>query len=136
MKLLQIIFLLLFLLINVSAIDFKEVRIIKLKKDVQKKILVSYGSNTKLFQFRWTLYKNNALVLFRSYDKIVAQNILYTSYKNRFFRQELKSRGANLYNVPYILVKFKEFDYETREAIFELFLSDNDGQINLKYLKD
>ena len=62
------------------TLDFKQTTIIKLKKDEQKKFLVKYENFVKLFEFRWTLYKNNGLVIHRSYDKIVAQNILYTKY--------------------------------------------------------
>lgn len=122
------------LLINISyANEFRDVKLITLKKDEQKKILVKYGEIEKLFKFSWTLYKNGGLVLFRSYDKIVAQNILYLRGKNRSFRQELKPRGTN-FNVPNILVKFKEFNFETNEASFELFLSDKSEQVFLKYL--
>lgn len=130
---LQVIFLLGIFLAPLNAVEFKEVKIIKLKKDEQKKILVSYGKYTKLFTLRWTLYKNNGLVIFHSYDKYVFQNILYLRYKNRFFKQELKSRGSDVYATPYLLVKFKEFNYETREAVFELLLSDSNAQISLKY---
>ncbi len=43
--------------------------------------------------------------------------------KNRNFRLELKPRGGgSRFNAPYVLVKFKEFNYESREATFELFL--------------
>ena len=132
---LQVIFLFGFLVNSCAALEFKEVKIIKLKKDEEKKILVKYATNTKLFTLRWTLYKNNGLVVFHSYDKYVFQNVLYKRYKNRFFKQELKSRGGDIYNTPYLLVKFKEFNYETREATFELLLSDSKAQINLKYLK-
>ena len=112
--------------------DFKDIRAVSLKKDEEKKILVKYDSNEKLFKFRWTLYQNSGLVIHRSYDGVVAQNMLYLRNKNRSFRLELKSRGADFYNVPYLLVKFKEFDYDKKEAKFELFLSDNKMQIGLE----
>jgi len=83
----------------------------------------------KLFKFSWTLYTNGGLVVFRSYDKIVAQNVLYLSHQNQSFRFDLKTRGADSYNVPYILMKFKEFDRKTNEAKFELMLSDKKKQI-------
>ena len=125
-------FLLLTLLFSgVEANNFKDIREISLKKDEQKKILVKYDSNEKLFKFRWTLYKNGGLVIHRSYDGVVAQNILYLRHKNRSFRLELKPRGADFYNVPYILVKFKEFEIQKKEAKFELFLSDDKMQIEL-----
>jgi len=106
-----------------------------LKKDELKKILVKYDGKEKLLKFRWTLYKNGGLVIFRSYDRIVAQNVLYLRHKNQSFRLELKTRGTDFYNVPYVLVKFKEFKYDTKEAVFELLLSDSSMKIALKYLK-
>ena len=118
-----------------SANEFRDIRKISLKKDEIKKIVVKYDGFEKLFKFRWTLYKNNALVVFHSYDQIVAQNILYSRYKNRSFVVELKPKGRDFYNVPYLLVKFKEFDSRKKEAVFELFLSDEMEQIVLKYLK-
>ncbi len=121
---------------SVGANDFRDTREVSLQKDEQKKILVKYDSNERLFKFRWTLYKNGGLVIHRSYDGVVAQNILYLRNKNRSFRLELKPRGADFYNVPYVLVKFKEFDNEKKKAKFELFLSDSKMQIELQDLKN
>ena len=135
-QLLQVIFFLSIFLNSAHAIEFKEVKIIKLKKDDEKKILVNYGTFSKLFTLRWTLYKNGGLVVFHSYDKFVFQNMLYLKYKNKFFKQELKSRGASYYITPYLLVKFKEFNYETREASFEILLSDRKTGITLDYLEN
>jgi len=133
-KIIRILFLLLSSFSLSLAVEFKDIREVTLKKDEVKKILVSYGSGEKLFKFRWTLFKNGGLVIFRSYDKIVAQNILYKRYKNQSFRQELRTRGADFYNVPYLLVRFKEFKFDTKEAVIELLLSDASATINLKYL--
>jgi len=131
------VFLLLVLLSSSSfAIDFRDMFEISLKKDEQKKILVKYGKVEKLFKFRWTLYANGGLVIFRSYDKIVAQNVLYLRYKNASFKFDLKPKGADFYEVPYILVKFKEFDYETNKAHFELFISDKKMQIIIENLEN
>ena len=106
-----------------------------LKKDELKKILVKYDGKERLLKFRWTLYKNGGLVVFRSYDKIVAQNVLYLRHKNQSFRLKLKTPGADFYNLPYVLVRFKEFKHDTNEAVFELLLSDGSMTISLKYLK-
>ena len=119
----------------VFASEVVEKREILLKKDVQKKILVKYDDKKRLFKFRWTLYKNGGLVIFRSYDKIVAQNILYLRHENQSFRVELKTRGADIYDVPYLLVRFKEFKQDTKEALFELLLFDSKKQISLEELK-
>lgn len=119
----------------VFASEVVERREILLKKDVQKEILVKYDDKKRLFKFRWTLYKNGGLVIFRSYDKIVAQNILYLRHENQSFRVELKTRGADFYGVPYLLVRFKEFKQDTKEALFELLLFDDKKQISLEELK-
>jgi hypothetical protein len=118
------------------ANEYRDIKKISLQKDEQKKILVKYDAHERLFKFRWTLYKNGGLVIFRSYDRKVAQNILYLNGKNQSFKLELKARGADYYQVPYILVKFKNFDYETNKAEFELFLSDDKMQLELQELKN
>jgi len=124
----------LFLNSNTFAIDFKDMQEISLKKDEQKKILVKYGRIEKLFKFSWTLYINGGLVVFKSFDKIVSQNVLYLRYSNNSFRFNLKPKESPIVEAPYILVKFKEFNYETNEAQFELFISDRKMQILLEYL--
>ncbi len=127
-----------FVVLSVSATfanDFKDIKKIALKKDEQKKILVKYDTYKKLFIFRWTLYKNDGLVIHRKYDGIVGQNILYLNHQNQSFRFDLKPRGADAYNVPYMLVKFKKFDFKKQKALFELFVSDKQNQIEIEYLK-
>ena len=131
---LQVFILLLSLNSNTFAIDFKDMEEISLKKDEQKKILVKYGRVEKLFKFSWTLYVNGGLVIFKSYDKIVSQNVLYLRYSNNSFKFDLKPKESTIAEAPYILVKFKEFDYEKNEAQFELFISDRKMQILLEYL--
>ncbi len=120
---------------TISANDFAQKLEISLKKDEQKKILVKYDSIEKLFKLRWTLYHNNGLVVLRSYDKIVAQNVLYLRGKNQSFLLELSPSGRDYYNPPYFLVKFKDFNYEKKEAIFEIFLSDKNLQIEFEELQ-
>jgi len=118
------------------ANNFKEVFKISLKKDEQKKILVKYDNKERLFKFRWTLYKNDGLVTFHSYDKMVAQNILYLNHKNQSVRVILRNDGENFYTPPYFLLKFKEFNQKKSEAKFELYLYDKEMQIKLKFLKN
>ena len=136
MKFLIGIFIIFLLFSSVSeALDVKDRRKVSLKKDEQTRILVKYGAYKRLFTFRWTLYQNEGLVILRSYDKKVAQNILYLNSINQNFKLFLKAKGADNYNVPYFLVKFKEFNTKKHEAVFEIFLSDLQDQIRLKYLK-
>lgn len=119
----------------VFAIDFRYTEDISLKKDEQKKILVKYGQYTKLFKFRWTLFKNEGLVILRSYDTIVAQNILYIRKNNQSFRLPLKPSLGHSYIAPYFLIKFIQFDYEKHEAIFTLMLRDDEYEVQLEEIK-
>lgn len=119
----------------IFASDYREIKEIVLKKDEQKKILVKYADKEKLFKFRWTLYKNGGLVVFRSYDRIVAQHMLYLRHENQSFRVELMPKGADYNNAAYLLVKFKEFKQESKEVVFEIFLFDGKGQVLLEDLK-
>ncbi len=126
-----------FLIFNITALsanNFSEPKVIKLKKDEQKKILVKYNQKEKLFKFRWTLFANSALVVFRSYDKIVAQNVLYLREKNKSFKFYLTPNNRSFADGPYVLVRFKEFDAQAGEAVFELLLSDKKSQISLEDL--
>lgn len=120
----------------IFASDYREIKEISLKKDEQKKILVKYADKEKLFKFRWTLYKNGGLVVFRSYDRIVAQHMLYLRHENQSFRVELMPKGADYNSAAYLLVKFKEFKQESKEAVFEIFLFDGKGQVLLEDLKN
>jgi hypothetical protein len=116
--------------------EYRYSKQISLQKDSQKKILVKYGKFTRLFTFRWTLYINDTLIVFHSYDREVAQTVLRRNHTNQSFRVELMPRGAHVYNVPTLLVKFKEFDYTKNEAVFGIFLSDKKNLIELRYLDE
>ncbi len=116
--------------------DFREVFKISLKKDEPKKILVKYANREKLFKFRWTLYKNEGLVVLSSYDTFVKQHVLYLNHTNQSFRTELRGRGEKLFTPPYFLLKFKAFDAKKDKAKFELYLYDSELEIKLRFLKN
>ncbi len=132
----RILLVLLFFNSAVFANNYVLVKEISLKKDEQKKILVKYEQEKRLFKFSWTLYINDGLVIHRSYDRIVAQNILYLNGINQSFKVELVTRGASYYEPPCMLVKFKKFDSKKNEAVFQIFLSDRNREILLKFLKN
>ncbi len=135
MKLFISFLILFFVISSLFANDFRSVRKVSLKKDEFVQIWIKYANKKKLFKLRWTLYVNKGLVIHKSYAKIVSQHILYLNHTNQSIREELKPRGADFYNVPYLLLKFKEFNLEKNEADFEIYLSDERMQINMKYMK-
>jgi hypothetical protein len=117
------------------ANQFADMEKISLKKDEITKIFVKYASYERVFKFRWTLYKNEGLVMFSSYDKDVSQHILYLNNTNQSFKILLKPRGADFYQPPYFLVLFKDFDFKKHKANFEVFLSDKRHQLEVRYSK-
>jgi len=119
-----------------QANEYRYVETIKLSKDEHKKFLVKYDKSEKLFKFRWTLYTNGGIVILRSYDRIVAQHMLFLRQKRRSFRVDLKPKGEGFKNLPYVLIKFIEYDFDINKAVFKLFLSDKDLKVGLEHLED
>ena len=117
------------------ANDLIKVREWQLAKDEIKRVLVKYASTERLFMIRWTLYKNEGLVLFSAYDQIVSQHILYANHSNQSLRVELIPRGARTAIVPYLLVKFEAFDFAKHKAKLSLWLYDKNQEVFLKYLR-
>ncbi|MDQ7042497.1 MAG: hypothetical protein Q9M34_03095 [Sulfurimonas sp.] len=120
---------------TLCAIEFTDMYEISLKKDESTKFLVKYNNYIREFKFRWTLYVNEGLVIFHSYDAKMSQNILYLNTTNQSFKVFLKQSSSANYEAPYLLVKFKEFDLKKNRAKFEVFLSDKKSQIKLEKIK-
>lgn len=117
---------------TLDAIEFTDMYEISAKKDESTKFLVNYSTYVREFKFRWTLYVNEGLVLFHSYDAKLGQKILYLNTTNQSFKVFLKQQNNGRYEAPYLLVKFKEFDFKENRAKFEVFLSDKKSQIKLE----
>ena len=131
---LQKLFVLFFLFGALFGNELLKVKEYRLKKDETKKILVKYASSEKLLTFRWTLYKNDALVVFSSFDQIVSQHLLYKNHTNQTLRVELVARGAHEYVEPYLIIRFDDFDFAEHKAKISLWLYDKRQEIYLKYL--
>lgn len=108
---------------------------IGLKKDKTEKILVKYGSISKLLKFRWTLYSNQRLALFKSYDEEVSQYIMGLNNNQNAIKFDLTSKSVGLNILPYMILQFQKFNNITRKAVFWLYLFDNANMITVKFLK-
>ncbi len=130
-------FLILCVALHVSfAQEWKTTKSISLKKDTLERLLVKSDASQRLLEFRWTLYANDNLIVLRNFDDIVTQHVLKLNHINQSFRIELLSPTAYKIKVPYILIKFTDFDYKKNESQFEIFLQDTEEEIQLEYLKD
>ena len=120
---------------TLGATEFADMYEISVKKDESTKFLVKYNNYIREFTFRWTLYVNDGLVMFHSYDAKLAQNIPYLNTTNQSFKVFLKPKSSASYEAPYLLVKFKEFDFEKNRVKFEVFLSDKKALIKLEKIE-
>ena len=128
------ILLVLALLVVNAAAQFREVQEIRLKKDAVEKIMVVQEETEALLAFRWTLYQNGGLVIHRLYDGFNAQYVLKLNHNNQSFRVDIDKRGIRPKTFTYIVIKFKAFDFEKGEAVFELLLRDEAKKVRLDYL--
>lgn len=91
--------------------------IIYLKKDYFATYKMKYQGVEHKLKFRFTLYKNQGIVMLYNYDKFPYQNILYKGEQDSF-----KHNIVDFYSPinPYFLVVFK--NYSKKIAKFEFLI--------------
>ncbi len=114
---------------------WREHKEIALKKDQFERMVIKSDVGDRIFEFRWTLYSNTVLVVHSRFDGIVAQHLLKRNHTNQSFRLELLPRKAHKIKVPFLLVRFNDFDLEKREAHMGIYVKDDDEEIKWEYLK-
>lgn len=127
-------FLLVLLLWGMARADYRHVRELRLKKDEVEKVMIIKEGSERLLTFRWTLYHNGGLVIHRSFDGFNSQNVLRLNHTNQSIRIEVDMSGRSPKAFSFIVIKFKAFDFERREAVFDLMLRDDDEKVLLEYL--
>jgi hypothetical protein len=81
--------------------------IIYLKKDYPVIYKIYYNGGVYTLKFRWTLYKNDGLVMLYNYEKFPYQNILYKNYQLNGFKKFITKN--NLPTDPYFMIYFRDF---------------------------
>lgn len=109
--------LLIFIVFNINAQFLGEV---ELNKDEIKYLDIFIGNNKKTLSFRWTLYKDNGLVMHIKYDNLPHQNILYKNNANSY-KIILNTLNSSYMN-PYIIIYFIDFNDSSRKAKFRYHL--------------
>ena len=135
----KIVWIFLFLFVEANALQWKYQYRFILKKDQVAKVKISYRDKKVFlrdgeFDFRWTLYKNGALVTFSSYQKVKAQHILYKRYKLNSFEVELVPKGANQLDRTYLLVVFESFNKKNKTATVDMFIKDDKVKTLAKFI--
>ena len=98
-----------------------------LKKDETINFNVVYKNKSYDLSLRWTLYKNEVLIILYKYDGFPYQITLFKNYPIDIFRIKV----VDFDNSPYLYIKVMRFSDKITE--FEMFLGKNrDIKIDLK----
>lgn len=93
---------------------------IALEKEQLYKASFAVGEVQKELMFRWTLYKNAALVIHLQYDKFNHQFLLYNDYQRNAYRIPLGMGSATYKDTPHLAIYFKSF--ADKKAYFNLYI--------------
>ncbi len=124
-----------FFLLNLQgATKWKYQYQFELKKDQFAKVLISYRDKKIFlrngeFDFRWTLYKTGALIVFSIFQKVESQHVLYLGYGLNSYELRLVPGGASLADSVYLTVVFSNFDKKNRAAKIDVFIKDDNSKI-------
>ena len=80
---------------------------IYLKKDYPVIYQLKYNDKVYTLKFRWTLYKNEGLVMLYNYQKHPYQNILYKNRQLNGFKHFISINDS--INSPYFMIYFRDF---------------------------
>jgi len=92
---------------------------IYLKKDYTAIYTISYKNQQFTLKFRWTLYKNDGLVMLYNYEGHPYQNILYKQEEINGFKKFIKWNIAP--NSPYFMIYFRDFSNNIAKLQFLIY---------------
>ncbi|RAX57923.1 hypothetical protein CCZ01_04655 [Helicobacter monodelphidis] len=105
---------------------------VELKKDEIYHLAFQEREVMKDLYFRWTLHKNQGLVMHVHYDGFVHQFILYERYHRRGFKVQLFKHNSRAYTAaPYIWIRMVDYKYDTKTALIRFLVHDGNKEISL-----
>jgi len=105
--------------------------VIYLKKDYPAIYTIFYNNKSYVLKFRWTLYKNDGLVMLYNYQNHPFQNILYKNYQLNNYK--IKINSEDNINSPYLMLFFR--DFKDNIARFEILIYNPAKNIEIKLNK-
>jgi len=103
---------------------------IYLKKDYPAIYKIYYNNQTYTLKFRWTLYKNDGIVMFYDYENHPYQNILYTTTQTNGFKKFISSI-VDSPKAPYFLIYFRNFSGNIAKFEFLIYNPKKNIRINI-----
>lgn len=135
------VFLLATLFLNISnlrAFDYSDE--FTLKKDQIAKVLIIKKEYKKRSEksgeliFRWTLYKNDSLVLLVSYEGFPTQHILKKLHQRDSIRVDLIGDYVRFDQKVYLILKFSDFQKDKKTANFTVMISDAKKRVEVEFM--
>jgi hypothetical protein len=81
--------------------------VVYLKKDYPVIYKIKYNQRVYILKFRWTLYKNDGLVMHYVYQNIPYQNVLYKTPQLNGYKKYIAN--SDFVYSPYFIIYFKDF---------------------------
>lgn len=115
-----------------APIQWKANRTIELKKDEFYVIKLQANQAQKTLYFRWTLLKNEGLVVHLNYDSFPHQFVLYEDYQRNCYQINLWKAQERYYSQePYFLLCFKDYKRVDKIATLNFYLYEGGRDFNI-----
>lgn len=112
--------------------DWKSEKFLDLNKDEFYIVTLQANESQKTLYFRWTLLKNNGLVMHLNYDYFPHQFILYRDYQRNCYKVPLfKEEQKNYSEGPFFMLCFKDYNRKTKVATLKYYIYDGRRDFNV-----
>lgn len=111
---------------------WKAERFIELKKDEFYVLTLQAGAVQKTLFFRWTLLKNEGLVMHLNYDSFPHQFVLYQDYKRACYEVPLwRVEKHHQTKGPFFLLCFKDYHRTNKIATLKYYIYEGGRDFNI-----
>ena len=87
----------------------------------------------RLLHLRWTLFKNERLVMLVKYDGFATQYIVQKEYKRNSIKITLRDDYHDSYTRCFLIVKFDDFDEAKKTARLQVSITDPKKRIEIGF---
>ena len=111
---------------------WKAERFIELNKDEFYLLTLQAREAAKTLFFRWTLLKNEGLVMHLNYDSFPHQFILYQDYQRQCYKVPLLKPEQRYYSEePFFMLCFKDYHRVKKVATLKYYLFQGNRDFNI-----
>lgn len=115
-----------------APLEWKAERFIELNKDEFYILTLQANSVEKTLFFRWTLLKNEGLVVHLNYDTFPHQFILYQDYQRACYTIPLLKAEQRYYaQEPFFMLCFKDYHRAKKIATLKYYIYEGGREFNI-----